>query len=252
MPIELSLGTILNFVLGMVTGMILFSAIYVYFFVRGKNISIDEIKHPTVEVKEEDLRNMIVEKQKKFKRNRKLGANSATKLTFDLSYELIEEISKYFFPNSKYPMLELSVNEFILLNHYVTDRIDQMLNKPLLKNTKNVRVTKFVQMYDKKKSIERNKVVRSLKKYKVDKAAKYTSMAVNAVNPVYWFRKAVIKTSVDAMTKKISVVIIGIVGEETVKVYSKKLFDKELDIDVVDEDVRQLQEGLIEEDETDI
>ncbi len=56
MPIELSLGTILNFVLGMVTGMILFSAIYVYFFVSGKNITIDEIKHPNVEVKEEDIK----------------------------------------------------------------------------------------------------------------------------------------------------------------------------------------------------
>jgi hypothetical protein len=251
MPIELSLGTILNFVLGMVTGMILFSAIYVYFFVRGKNITIDEIKHPNVEVKEEELKKIIVEKQKKFKRNRKLGVTSVTKLTFDMSYELIEEISKYFFPNSKYPMLELSVNEFITLNHYVTDRIDQMLNKPLLKNTKNVRVTKFVQMYDKKKSIERNKVIKSLKKYKVDKAAKYASMTVNVMNPVYWFRKAVIKTSVDAMTKKISVVIIGIVGEETVKVYSKKLFDKELEIDVVDEDIKLLQEGKIKEDETD-
>ncbi len=126
-----------------------------------------------------------------------------------------------------------------------------MLNKPLLKNTKNVRVTKFVQMYDKKKSIERNKVIKSLKKYKVDKAAKYASMTVNVMNPVYWFRKAVIKTSVDAMTKKISVVIIGIVGEETVKVYSKKLFDKELEIDVVDEDIKLLQEGKIKEDETD-
>ena len=252
MPIELSLGTILNFVLGMVTGMILFSAIYVYFFVRGKNITIDQIKHPNVEVKEEDLKKLIIDKQKKYKRNRKLGTSSMTKLTFDMSYELIEEISKYFFPSSKYPMLELSVNEFITLNHYVTDRIDQMLNKPLLKNTKNVRVTKFVQMYDKKKSIERNKVIKSLKKYKIDKAAKYTSMAVNAVNPVYWFRKAVIKTSVDAMTKKISVVIIGIVGEETVKVYSKKLFDKELKLDVVDEDIKLLQEGEIDEDETDL
>lgn len=251
MPIELSLGTILNFVFGMITGMILFSAIYVYFFIRGKNITIDEIQHPTVDVKEDELKELIVQKQKKFKRNRKLGTTSATKLTFDLSYELVEEISKYFFPNSKYPMLELSINEFIQLNHYVTDRIDTMLNKPLLKNTKNVRVTKFVNMYDKKKSIERNKVIKSLKKYKVDKVAKYGSMAVNAVNPVYWFRKAVIKTSIDTMSKKISVVVIGIVGEETVKVYSKKLFDKEMDIDVVNEDIKEIQEGIAEEDERD-
>ena len=251
MPFEISYTVIINFLFGMITGMILFSAIYVYFFVRGKNITVDEIKHPTIDVDEDELKKMIIDKQRKFKRNKKIGTSSTPKLTFDLSYELIEEISHYFFPESKYPMLELSINEFLMLNHYVTDRIDALLNKPLLKNTKNVRVTRFVQMYDKKKSIDRNKVVKSLKKYKVDKVAKYGSMALNAVNPVYWFRKAVIKTSMDAMTKKISVVVIGIVGEETVKVYSKKLFDKEVELEVVDDDVKQLQEGTFEDDDTD-
>ena len=214
-----------NFFVGMATGMIAFAAIYIYFLVRGKNINIDDIKRPNIEVDEEELKELILDKQKKFKRNKKLGNQSVAKLTFDISYELIDEISKYFFPDSKYPMLELSVNELLNLNHYITNRLDNILDKPILKNTKNLQITKIMSMYDKKKAIDQNKLVKAAKKFKVGKFVKYGGAVLNAVNPVYWFRKLVINTSVDVMTRKVCLVIIGIVGEETSKVYSKKLFD---------------------------
>ena len=44
-----------NFFLGMMTGMVLFTAIYVYFLVRGKNIDVDAIKRPIIDVEEEYL-----------------------------------------------------------------------------------------------------------------------------------------------------------------------------------------------------
>lgn len=243
------LGNFVNFALGMVTGMILFSAIYIYFNVRGKNIDVEAIKRPNIDVSEEELRLLILNKQKQFKRNKKLGNQSIAKMTFELSYELIEEIAKYFFPESKYPMLELSVHELITLSHYITNRIDDLLDKPLLKNTKNVRMSKVMAMYDKKKQIEQTKLVKAAKKYKVSKVLKYTSMTLNAVNPVYWFRKLVINTSVDVMTKKVCIVIIGIVGEETTNVYSKKLFNKEVELGLVDDDVIKLLEGGDDDDD---
>ena len=63
---------------------------------------------------------------------------------------------------------------------------------------------------------------------------------MNAVNPVYWFRKLVLSTSIDAMTRKLCVAIIGVVGEETSKVYSKKLFDKDVDLGLVEENMESL------------
>ena len=230
---EISFGGFINFFVGMATGMVAFAAIYVYFLVRGKNINIDDIKRPSIDVNEEELKIMIIDKQKKFKRNKKLGNQNVAKLTFELSYELIEEISKYFFPESKYPMLELSVNELLNLNHYITNRLDDILDKPILKNTKNLQITKIMSMYDKKKAIEQNKLIKAAKKYKVGKIVKYGAAAINVVNPVYWFRKLVINTSVDVMTRKVCLVVIGIVGEETTKVYSKKLFDVPVELNVV-------------------
>lgn len=240
----------INFFLGMLAGMVAFTAIYVYFLLRGKNINIEDIKRPTIDVSEEKIKFIIIEKQKLFKRKRKLGTQSIAKLTFDLSYELLDEISRYFFPASTYPMLELSVNELLSLNHYITDRIDEILDKPVLKNTKNLQVTKIMQFLDKKRAVDNNKIVKAAKKYKVGKAVKYAGAVVNIINPVYWFRKLVIGTSVDYVTKKICVVIIGIVGEETTKIYSKKLFDKPIKLNLVEQEMlKLLEDGAQEDDE---
>jgi hypothetical protein len=172
------------------------------------------------------------------------------KLTFDISYELIDQIARFYFPNSKYPMLELSVHEIITLNHYVSDRIDSMLDKPVIKNTKNLRITQIMKLYDKKKLIEQSRAMKLNKKYKVDKVFKYSMMTLNAFNPVYWFRKLVINTSVDVITRRICVLIIGVVGEETTKIYSKKVFNKEDDLKLVDEQLQAFFDGVDDDEET--
>jgi len=137
----------------------------------------------------------------------------------------------------------------IALNHYITDRIDELLEKPILKNTKNVRVIRVMQMFEKKRAIEESKIAKAAKKMRVGKVIKYGGAVLNAVNPVYWFRKLVINTSVDAMTRKVCVVIIGIVGEETTKIYSKKVFENPLELELVEKDMIALLEG--EDDEED-
>jgi len=246
---EFSIGGFINFFLGMVTGSIAIIATYIYFVIRGINIDLENVKRPTVDVNLDDLELMVKEKQKLFKKSRKSGNHKLSKLTFDLSFDLTNQIATYFFPTSKYPMYELSVHELMNLNHYITDRISEILNKPLLKNTMKLRITQIMQMFDKKRRIEENKVMKAAKKLKVGKVAKYAGAAVNIINPVYWFRKLVINTSVDVMQRKICVVIIGIVGEETIKIYSKKLFDDPLELDLVEKEVTEFLENGPNEEE---
>jgi len=232
-------GGFINFFLGMLTGIILFLATLTFLSIRGKNINLD-VKKPEGEFSEDDLRQLIVSRQNRLRKVLKTKKEGAFRLTFEVSYELVEEISRYFFPNSKYPMYELSVNELIELNHYITDRIDEILEVPVLKNAKKARIITIVNMYEKKKAIEGSKLAKAAKKLKLGKVAKYGGMALNAVNPVYWFRKLVLSTSIDAMTRKLCVAIIGVVGEETSKVYSKKLFDKDVDLGLVEENMESL------------
>ncbi len=244
----INLPNISAFFFGVLTGMVLITSTFVFLFIRSKVIDVEKVTRPTSDVDPDVLIGLIKTKQKEFKAKRKLKEEGVAKLTFNVSFELVNEIAKYFFPDSKYPTLELNVNELLNLNHYITDRINEILDKPVIKNTKKMQIVKVMELLDKKRQVQESKVVKAAKKMRLGKVAKYGGMAINAVNPVYWFRKAVINTSVSAMTKKICVVVIGIVGEETIKVYSKALFDEPIDVKLVEQEMQSLlEEG--EEDE---
>ncbi len=238
---------LMHFFLGLASGFVLFAVMYVYFMVRGKHMQTPKTHKPDTDVKEEELKAMIEEKQKTFKALQRKGEKNLGKSVFDLSYELIDDISRYYFPLSKHPMLELSVNEIITLNHYITDRIDQILNDPLLKNTRNIRITKIVRAFEVKKALDEKKVVKIAKSKTMRKTAKVTLGVLNLFNPAYWFRKLVINTSIDFVTRKVCLMIIGVVGEETSKIYSKKLFDKDVEFDLVEKELKALEAGADEE-----
>lgn len=249
MPFDISFGGFINFFLGMVTGVVAFLGMFTFLSFRGKRLNLEDIKRPDLQMNEAELRALIEGRQQKLKRMIKYDQDSAFKSAMNVSYELIEEISRYFFPNSKYPMLELSINELLELNHYITNRVDELLDIPILKNAKKARIITILSMYQKKQAVEQSKMMKAAKKAKLGKVLKYGSMALNAVNPVYWFRKLVFNTSIDAMTRKVCVVIVGVVGEETAKVYSKKLFDKDVDLGLVEANMDELlTEGDDEDD----
>lgn len=240
LPFTISFAGFVNFFLGMVTGVILFLVFLTFFFFRGKKVDLEKIKRPENEVDQNMIVKLIQNRQQLVKKNIRYSGESATKVTTQISYELTEEISRYFFPKSKYPMLELSVHEILDLTHYISNRIEELLDMPVLRNMKNIRVIQIVNLYEKKKYISDSHVAKAVKKYKVGRVLKYGGMVLNAVNPVYWFRKLVINTSIDAMTRKVAAVVIGIVGEETTKVYSKKLFDKAIELDIVEQSMQEL------------
>lgn len=245
LPFEISFGGFINFFLGMLTGIVLFTTFLTFFFLRGRKTELEKIKLPENEMDEQVLIKLIKNRQELLKHDIKNSEESAVKVTTQMSYDLIEEISRYFFPESKYPMLELSVHELLDLTHYISDRIEELMDVPVFRNFKNVRVIQIVKLYERQKYISESGVVKAAKKYRLGKVLKYGGMVVNAVNPVYWFRKLVINTSIDAMTRKVCAVVVGIVGEETTKVYSKKVFDEPVEVNVVEEAI----ESIIEETE---
>ncbi len=248
---ELSFGGIINFLFGVAFGFTIFSLLYVYFIVRGKAVSLKDDEEAVESVDQEQLKALITDKQNSFKRMYKKTNKGFGKVLFDLSYELVDEISSYYYPRSKYPMLELSVDEMLMLNNYITNRIDGILEQPVLKNTRNVRISGMVHLYQRKKNIEDTKLLKAVRNKKLNKAFRMTLGAINVMNPAYWVRKLVIGTSVDFMTRRIAYTVIGVVGEETSKVYSKKLFDKDIDFDIVDKELRTLEEGVDDEEDSD-
>ena len=168
-------------------------------------------------------------------------------LVKNISLRLINDIAKCYYPNSDYPIYELNVDELLILCHYITDRINSIFKGPFMKHLKKLKLVQVVKMIDLKKKIDENKLVKAANKAKVPKILSSVGAVLNVFNPVYWVKKVMINTTLLVATKKIALTIIDVIGEETTKVYSKSVFNKEsdlaIDVESSIEEIEHLVEG---------
>lgn len=238
------LATLISFAIGLVFGMVLFTLLYTVFFVRG--LRIKPLLNAQNPMEETELKEAL-----KVSTERMLEAQSGDGF-FDAfvhaAKELTETIATYYYPTSKYPMMELSVDELLQLDDYIHDRIAQTLNKGLFKNVKHVRVTKFMELVDFKKKLDNQKWMKLVNDKRTRKGIEATLGVINAFNPIYWFRKLVIKTSISTLNRQIAKTMLAVVAEETSRVYSKSVFNETIDYDLVEREIKRLDEDLIDED----
>lgn len=234
-PIELNLGTLISFLIGIGFGFILLSLIYVYALVKSINRGM-KIRHADeTDIDEEEIKWLIEDAQKQFKNKSIRNEVGFYKHLGQILTELSSDIAKKFYPMSKYPYLELTVDETLTLSHYITDRIDEILKGKILGMARGLTLAQFVEMNMVKSKIESSKIMKKTKQ--VAKIASSALMILNAVNPVYWFRKLTKETAVNIVMMRIALTIIAITGEETYKIYSKKVFNQEKTIDTGVEDI---------------
>ena len=135
--------------------------------------------------------------------------------------------------------VELTLEELIVLCHYIAERIDQMFDRRILKPFKTMSISKVLKLLDTYKGIQETKVLKTVKK--TTPVRKVLLTILNYANPIYWFKKLVINGTLSAATSKMSQIVIDIVADETMKVYSKSLFNEEKTLN--DENItKELQE----------
>ncbi len=236
--------TILSFIIGIFLGAILICMIYALFVLaslRNKKfiIKTEEDNLTTTEVKD-----MIVTCQKSFKDKGLRQELSRVAHCKNLCTSLTYGIATRFYPKSKHPLLELSVDEVMMLTIYIENRIEEILNRKGIRLLKKIKVSTILDFTQKT-----NKVVDS-KAFKITKEVNSTvntvKKIINIVNPAWWFRKIVIDKTLNIITNKLCLVVIAIVGEETYKIYSKTVFNKEVDIQSnIEEILTSIDEDLI-------
>ena len=249
-PIELNLGTLISFLIGIGFGFVLLSLFYVYAVVKSINKGMKLRHADETDIDEEEIKWLIDDAKKQFKNKALRNEVGFYKHLSHVLSELSTDIAKKFYPMSKYPYLELTVDESLQLSHYITDRLDEILKGKILGMVRGITLTQFMEMNNVKTRVESSKVVKQTKK--VAKIASSALMVLNAVNPVYWFRKLTKETAVNIVLVRIAMTVIAITGEETYKIYSKKVFDVEKTIDTgVDSLYAQLNEDLKDAGEAD-
>lgn len=242
---EIDFTTIASFFIGILLGAIITCAIYAILVLgslRNKKFLIksEDDSLTTTEVKE-----MIFEAQRSFKDSSLRGDNSRVAHCKDISIDLVYGIATRFFPKSKHPLLELSIDEAMMLTIYIENRVDEILNRKFLRLLKKIKISTIFEITHKT-----NQVMDS-KAYKVGKEVneKFNTIKkiVNVVNPAWWLKKLVFDKTLNIITDKICMVIIAIVGEETYKIYSKTVFNTEVSIESnVDELVSSIDSEIID------
>jgi hypothetical protein len=223
---KLSFENLLILLSGIIIGFVLCFLIYLLIVVTSFKKEEKRISVPEVKVEDERIQRLIRSAKIEFMEEAS-STTTGQKLNElkNICWNLIHDIARVYFPDSKYPIYELSIDELMTLIHYITDRVDSLFKGPILRPLKKIRISYILKVIDTKRKIDENKAVKTASKLRTP--WKVTKTVLNIFNPVYWVRKLMISTTLVAVTNKICGIIIDVVGEETNNVYSKSVFNVE-------------------------
>lgn len=229
--IEINIGWLITFFSGVLFGVVLLSLWYLVAVLASLNKGLRRAKVQEEDIDKKEIQWLIEDAHKTFKDKKLRTQVGYGQHVLNVALQLSNDIATKFYPKSKYPYLELSLDESLVLLRYISDRFNELLEKPVLKMFKGITLRRLITLNETKVKIDNNLIVKASSKLKVNDIVKQSFMALNIVNPVYWFRRLILDNVTNAVMIKLGLVVISLTGEETYKIYSKKVFDNESTID---------------------
>ncbi len=226
---NIDFGTLISFLIGIVMGFIILLLVYalaVISSIRTKNFI---AKTDSDDLTTQEVKDMVVRTQKSYKDKTLRKDISRITHCYSLSRDLAYGIAVRFYPKSNYPFLELSINEITLLTEYITSRVDEILNHRGIRMLRKLKISTIVNLSTKTKDIEESKAFQTT--MTISQSLNKAKYVLDVINPIKWGRKLIVDRVINLIIDHICLVIIAIVGEETYKIYSKKVFNKEVELD---------------------
>lgn len=230
------------FLTGALFGFLFLALFYFYSVLVLVNKKNKKLKLNPPHIDELEISLLIKDAQNQFKNKsvrKELGLAEHLKT---VCLELASDIAEKYYPTSKHPLLELTIEESLLLTHYIANRIEEFLDARLLAALKRRTLNQIKFIYDSKVKISEMKVVKLAEEVQVKKISKTVMGVLNAVNPAYWVKRFTVDKLYDLVIVRICMAVIAITGEETYKIYSKRVFvepkDLDLEIDSLYEDIK--------------
>lgn len=243
LAIQFNFSILISFVLGIVLGVIIAVLIYLILVLSTMNKNKKVFKPQVENVDSNEIIALIEEAKKEFKDERLRSDTPYVSYAIDISKKMIYEIAHKFYPKSKRPLFEISIDEAFMLFNYISNRLDELLDHKGLRFLKKFKISFIIGLYDVKEDLNENDIIKATKKYKLKNAFNAAKNALNIINPVYWIRKYVTSKAINVILKKLCVVMISVAGEETYKIYSKSIYNT---LDEIDTGVEELIDDLDE------
>lgn len=242
-----SLSDLVPFIIGLIFGFVFCLLIYAIIILTSFKKSEKKAQKVVIKVDDEIIKNKIQNARNEYvEEATSVKAGEKVNILKDTCWTLINDIARVYYPDSKHPIFELSVEELINLDYYIMQRIDKLFSKKVLSMIRKLQLSTVINLLDTKKKIDNNKVVKAANKANLGGIAKGLWTAVNFINPVYWIKKVMIEAPFQVLMNKMALVIIDVVGEETSIVYSKGAFVKEND-EVIEKELNDLIGETIDE-----
>ncbi|HHT39553.1 MAG: hypothetical protein WCS12_00530 [Acholeplasmataceae bacterium] len=242
MPNIFDFKYLIYFITGVLFGFLFLALVYLYSAIIAVNRKNRKLKLNPPHIDELEIGLLIKDAQEQFKnKSTRKEVGLATHLK-TICLELANDIADKYYPTSKYPLLELTVEESLMLTHYIANRVEEFLSAKILAVIKRRTLAQIKFLYDTKVKIGDMKIVKAAEEANVKKIGKTVLGVLNAVNPAYWVKRITVDKLYDLIIVRISLAVIAITGEETYKVYSKRVFvepkDLDLNIDSIYEEIK--------------
>ncbi len=221
--------TLLSFLVGAISGALIILLLYAFFVLASLRDKTFIIKTQDDSLTAKEVKDLIEIAQKTYKDKKLRGKQGRIAYCSDISKNLVYGIASKFFPKSKYPLLELSVDELLMLTVYIEKRLEEIVNRRGLRLLKKFKISQIMVWTN------ATSKVTSSTAFKVANEVKSVSGKVmkvlNVINPITLVRKLTFEKAINIIIDKLCVVAIAVVGEETFKIYSKTVFNKTVEID---------------------
>ena len=141
-------STFWTLIAGMVIGFVICSTIYGILLMNSiskKEKEIENIKKDIENIKkdidDEKIGNIVEQiKNNYVEESEGLSVTSRFDILGKKIIEIVNKISSEYYPESKYPIYELTIEELILFMHYLSNRIGDIFDKPLLAPFKKISI----------------------------------------------------------------------------------------------------------------
>src|SRR5690606_34720643 len=209
-PFTIDLGLIITFFTGAIFGFILMALWYMVVVLSSLNKGIRRRNVDVEDIDEKEIKWLIADAHKLFKDKEKRDAVGYGQHLLNVSLDLSNDIATKFYPKSKYPYLELTLDESLILLKYVSTRFETLLNKGILKMFKGITLRRLITLNDAKVKFDNNLLVKQANKFKIGEWLKKVGVALNPINPIYWMRVLVLDKITNAIMIKLGLVVISL------------------------------------------
>lgn len=186
-----------------------------------QHIELIRVQNPTPQ----DLQayELIETERQKMWKSLSINTSIAPRQLTQLSFELVQKIAAIYYPTIETPEFQASISDLLELNGRINARLKEYLEQFPLSTIKDLNIQDILRYkgyYDRVSEFE---LVKLAKKYThLYMIGQYAWMTYNAINPWYWGRQVVMTAGREGTFRYLLSVIITVVGEEALLVYSKR------------------------------